>query len=227
MFSTIFESGVGSDGSPIAQAIEKATDPMLLHADWAKNLEVCDMVNATPEGQTSAVKMLRKQLKSDNAKTVRLALELADACVKNCSARLHFAVASKAFMADVAALADGRKGWEVKEESLKCIQQWGLSFKDKRDVLPVFYDTYISLKTKGVAFPKEEQSAPVFTPPPAMFDEPDSSQPGVEDAAELAKLNDDLNALDEKIKLCREIIPQSPGVCTSCELVAPKRPFLL
>jgi hypothetical protein len=45
---------------------------------------------------------------------VQLALELTDACVKNCAQRVHVAVGTKAFMADVVACtAEGKHQWEV------------------------------------------------------------------------------------------------------------------
>ena len=75
MFARIGGADVGSDGSAIAEAVARATDPLLMGADWSKNLEICDMVDSTPEGQTSLVKMLRRQLRSDNDKTVRVELQ--------------------------------------------------------------------------------------------------------------------------------------------------------
>ena len=65
---------IGSDGSAIAEAVARATDPLLIGADWSKNLEICDMVDSTPEGQVSLVKMLRRQLRSGDEKTVRIQL---------------------------------------------------------------------------------------------------------------------------------------------------------
>jgi len=242
----LFASDVGSDGSPIAEAIMKATDPMNMYADWSKNLEICDMINGTAEGQISASKMLRRQFRAESPKTVLLALELADACVKNCNARVHAAFATKAFLSDVVALTEGKKGWEVRDEALKLIAGWGRSFADRRDTMPGFHEAWMGLKHKGVAFPEVEQSAPVFTPPPAMFDDagddirapasasdgggsggagaPEASGGGrsgagaprptvkEEDAAGLAKLGDDLKVVEEKVKLCREMLPQSAGV---------------
>uniref|UniRef100_A0A7S2W1F0 VHS domain-containing protein n=1 Tax=Rhizochromulina marina TaxID=1034831 RepID=A0A7S2W1F0_9STRA len=234
-----------NDGSPVAQAIERATDPMLLTTDWGKNLEICDMINTGGQAAvTSATRMLRRQLRSDQPKTVMLALELTDACVKNCAFELHRAVASKAFMGDVVALAEGKKGFEPQELSLKLIQEWGKEFKATRSELPGFFDTYVGLKTKGAAFPESESSAPVFSPPPQITAEeppqtghasasapaaassgpgpsalpgaspgqPAPSPTGGPGEASMDKLRQDLVAVEEKIKLCREMLPESPGI---------------
>ena len=227
MFSFSSSDGPANDGSAIGNAIEQATDSMLMHADWSKNLEICDLIESTPGGPTSAVRCLRKQLRAENTKTVELALELSDACVKNTGANMHAAVATKAFMNDVVALTEGKKGWPVREEALKCIQQWALELKN----FPVFQEIYVGLKTKGVAFPEADNAgAPINTP--QSFSSSSSSSdtsgasrnnsagtggepvatPDTTDAADIMKLREDLHALSEKIKLCKEMLPESPGI---------------
>ena len=120
--------------------------------------------------------------------------------------------------------------------ALQLLQQWATAFAAERATLPAFADAVARLQAKGVQFPgaASGQSAPVFTPPPAMFPFPDENETGgqgesvgqrtsssgssggegvkAEDAAGLAKLADDLKALQEKIKLCCEMLPESPGV---------------
>lgn len=130
----------------------------------------------------------------------------------------------------------------MRDLALQLLQQWATAFAAERSTLPAFADAVARLQAKGVQFPGAEsgQSAPVFTPPPAMFPFPDeedesagqggeagqgtagssaggnssseSQSVGAEDAAGLAKLADNLKALQEKINLCREMLPESPGV---------------
>ena len=40
------------------------------------------------------------------------------------------------------------QGWDVREQSLSLLQQWGLAFQAKQDVLPYFYETYMKLRLK-------------------------------------------------------------------------------
>lgn len=36
----------------------------------------------------------------------------------------------------------------MREQSLSLLQQWGLAFQAKQDVLPYFYETYMKLRLK-------------------------------------------------------------------------------
>jgi hypothetical protein len=152
---------------------------------------------------------------------------------------------------------------QVRDLALQLLQQWAAAFESDRATLPAFADAVASLQARGVAFPAPNpgQSAPVFTPPPAMFPDEEIEVPlgstggnsgggnsgggnsggnsgggnsgsnsgggnrsggnggvaaradvAAEDAAGLAKLAGDLAALQEKVKLCREMLPGSPGV---------------
>ena len=75
--------GSNDSKNALTAAIDKATDPMLMHTDWGLNLEICDLINQSPEGALGAVRALKRKLKGD-VKVVNLALQLTDACVKNC-----------------------------------------------------------------------------------------------------------------------------------------------
>jgi hypothetical protein len=45
-------------------------------------------------------------------------------------------------------LAPCSQGWDVKEQALGLIQQWGLAFQARQDILPYFYETYMKLRLK-------------------------------------------------------------------------------
>lgn len=59
------------------------------------------------------MKALKRRLKNDNPKILQLTLTLCETAVKNCSRPLHQALGTREFLADVAGLANGQKGYEV------------------------------------------------------------------------------------------------------------------
>lgn len=70
-------------------------------------------INHRVDGPSHAAKALKRRLKSDNPKILQLALTLCEATVKNCSRPLHQALGQREFLAEVANLCNGQKGYEV------------------------------------------------------------------------------------------------------------------
>ncbi|CAM9362111.1 unnamed protein product, partial [Heterosigma akashiwo] len=136
----------GDLSTPVGKAVERATNELLLGPDWSANMDICDMIRSdtSPEENQKAVKALKKRLKSDNPKIVQLTMTLCETCVKNCGNAFHEAI-SPDFMNDMVALTEGRRGWEVREQALGLIQQWGKAFEPHRQRLPIFSATYEQL----------------------------------------------------------------------------------
>mmetsp|Transcript_1987 Transcript_1987/g.5956 ORF Transcript_1987/g.5956 Transcript_1987/m.5956 type:complete len:438 (-) Transcript_1987:600-1913(-) len=209
--------------TPVGQVVERATSDLLMGPDWGLNMELCDFINREPECAGDAVKALQKQLRAGaNTRTASLALVCAETCVKNCAVHMHSAMATKPFMDDMTALATthemGPVAHESREKALELIQDWGMAFNGR---LPVFTNTYQGLLQRGVRFaPLPEGAAPIFTPKPSVAPAaaPEAADGGEEKLAEggagdaSAKLDADLVVVAEKIKLCRDLLPESPGI---------------
>lgn len=106
--------------------------------------------------RADAVKAILHQLKQSDPKVVGLALTMIETCVKNCVSVPQNI--NRSFMDEMVNISTGRKGFDNQEEALRIIQLWGLSYARRRNELPIFYDTYTSLKTRGVRFPQAEES---------------------------------------------------------------------
>ncbi|CAN0078535.1 unnamed protein product [Ascophyllum nodosum] len=186
-------------------------------------MQICDAINQRPDGPSHAAKALKRRLKSDNPKILLLTLTLCETTVKNCSRRLHEALGQRDFMAEVAALCTGHKGFEVRSQALKLIQEWGIAFQN--DMSLAYADTYDRLRAQGARFPAVEGGAPVFTPPASSTASTRTIAPhvegalggGVKEAPEaspqtMEKLEVDLQMVKDKIILCRQMLPESAGV---------------
>ena len=220
--------------TPIGALIKSATDPLLLGPDWQKNMEVCDMVTATRDGPDQAVKALIKRFQDNDNKVVALALTVAETCMKNCGIGFA-ATVSVVYMEEIKNISKGRKGLDNQDKALKLIQQWGREFEKKKSRVPIFYDTWMGMTTRGIRFPPEEAITPSFDvtniqsrgqggasrvgkPEASLNNAEKLSSMGketrreTEPVDEFSKLNNDLDVVVEKIKLCREMLPESPGI---------------
>jgi hypothetical protein len=228
---SLFGFGTPSElQTPIGLVVKASTDSMRLTPDWQKNIEICDNINRHRDHADQASKAIKRRLSSENeAQTVFLALLLLEACMKNCTA--NFAPSfDRSLMEEVVNIAKGGKGAKNSEEALRLIQQWGKTY-DKNRLYPIFWETYSSLKQRGTTFPKDdalEASLNAASSPsqprqksiskqsasdiPVVSSSSSSSEPPQPNVNELEKLREDLDGVMEKVKLCREMIPNSPGI---------------
>ncbi|CAE7608724.1 TOL1, partial [Symbiodinium microadriaticum] len=199
----------------IGVLVKSGTDPLLLGPDWAKNIEICDHINSHNNG-ADAVKAILHQLKSSDPKVVALALTMIETCTKNCVSVPQNI--NRSFMDEMVNISTGRKGFDNQEDALKMIQMWGLSYERRRNELPLFFETYMTLKTRGIRFPEPEDQP---TSPQSRGNSDSACAHPLSRSVDMAagnqsddstKLRNDLGVVMEKIRLCREMLPESPGI---------------
>lgn len=77
---------------------------MLPSENWGLNMEICDIVNSSPDGPKDAVKAIRKRLTMSAGKNytvVMYTLTVLETCVKNCAKGFHVMVCSKEFISEL------------------------------------------------------------------------------------------------------------------------------
>ncbi|XP_022891777.1 TOM1-like protein 1 [Olea europaea var. sylvestris] len=146
--------------------VEEATVETLDEPDWATNLELCDMIN---QDRVSSVEMIRGIKKRIMLKTPRiqyLALVLLETVVKNCDKSFSEVAAERVLDEMVKLIDDPQTVVNNRNKALMLIESWGES-SDELRYLPVYEETYKSLKSRGIRFPgrDDESLAPIFTPP--------------------------------------------------------------
>ncbi|KAL2650598.1 hypothetical protein R1flu_018726 [Riccia fluitans] len=152
--------------TPADKMVEEATAENLDGPDWGRNLEICDQVNHERISGQDAVRAIKKRIMIKHPTVQILALTLLETCVKNCD-KMFSEVASEKVLDEMVKLIDDRQtSIESREKALKLVEAWGES-SDELRYLPVFEETYKSLKSRGVKFPgrDNESLAPIFTPP--------------------------------------------------------------
>lgn len=239
---SIFGFGTPSElTTHIGVMVKSATDSLRIGPDWTLNLQICDEVRRNRrEFPDQAVRAIKRRLNDNDQQTVYLALILFEACMKNCGTDFASAV-DKSVMDDMVKVAQGSKGIKNSEEALRLIATWARVFEHRKSSFPLFFDTFMHMKSRGITFPKEDESAVLsyegYERPNSRRESRDAPSSAAASVAgsveshsapvhhgaasagaadpiedEFLKLQLDLSVVMEKVNLCREILQVSPGI---------------
>ncbi|XP_037094331.1 TOM1-like protein 2, partial [Pollicipes pollicipes] len=148
-------------GNPMTTAvghkIEEATDPSLASEDWSRNMEICDLVNASDEAARDAARAIKKRLhhfSGKNYAAVMYTLTVLETCVKNCGRNFHSLICQKDYIQDLIKLIGPRNEppLAVQEKVLSMVQSWAHTFRGQPDLAGAAA-VYDELVAKGVQFP--------------------------------------------------------------------------
>ena len=84
-----------------------------------------------------------------------LAIDLIDYLVDEGKSPFHTQIASKDFLTFIISLLKIKDFPELQMKILYLIKKWGQRFESQKDILPNFYETYISLRNSNVVFPEK------------------------------------------------------------------------
>ncbi|CAI9087036.1 OLC1v1021000C1 [Oldenlandia corymbosa var. corymbosa] len=147
------------------KVVEEATAETLDEPDWASNLEICDMINHDRLNSVDLIRAIKKRIMLRNPRVQYLALVLLETVVKNCDKAFSEVAAERVLDEMVKLIDDPQTVVNNRNKALILIESWGESSGELR-YLPVFEETYKSLKSRGIRFPgrDDESLAPIFTP---------------------------------------------------------------
>ncbi|KAL8199863.1 hypothetical protein R6Q57_013431 [Mikania cordata] len=146
--------------------VEESTAETLDEPDWATNLELCDMINNERISSIDMIRAIKKRIVLKNARVQYLTLVLLETIVKNCDKAFSEVAAERVLDEMVKLIDDPQTVVNNRNKALILIEAWGESTEELR-YLPVYEETYKSLKSRGIRFPgrDSESLAPIFTPP--------------------------------------------------------------
>uniref|UniRef100_A0A0D6QZC3 VHS domain-containing protein n=1 Tax=Araucaria cunninghamii TaxID=56994 RepID=A0A0D6QZC3_ARACU len=133
--------------------VEEATTREMQEPDWAANLRICDALNSGKLPGQDVVRAIKKRLAVKNPVVQYLALVLLETCAMNCDKVFSEIASEKVLEEMVNMIDDSHTIPGNRNKVLQLIQAWGESGNDLR-YLPVFEETYKSLKSRGLRFPR-------------------------------------------------------------------------
>ncbi|GFQ02198.1 tom1-like protein 2 [Phtheirospermum japonicum] len=152
-------------GNQIDKLVEEATAETLDGPDWATNLEICDMINRDRVNSVELIRSVKRRLILKSPMAQYLSLMLLETIVKNCDRAFAEVAAERVLDEMVRLIDDPHAAVSNRNKALVMIESWGESTNELR-YLPIYEQTYKSLKTRGIRFPGRDNDslAPIFTP---------------------------------------------------------------
>ncbi|KAK2425765.1 ENTH/VHS/GAT family protein [Trifolium repens] len=149
----------------VDKLVEDATSEAHEEPDWAMNLDLCDLINTEKVNSVELIRGIKKRIMIKNPRIQYLALVLLETIVKNCEKAFSEVAAERVLDEMVRLIDDPQTVVNNRNKALVMIEAWGESTGELR-YLPVFEETYKSLRSRGIRFPgrDNESLAPIFTP---------------------------------------------------------------
>ncbi|RYR59027.1 hypothetical protein Ahy_A05g024876 [Arachis hypogaea] len=150
----------------VDKLVEDATSESLDEPDWAMNLDLCDLINTDKVNSIDLIRGIKKRIQLKSPRVQYLSLVLLETIVKNCEKAFSEVAAERVLDDMVRLIDDPQTVVNNRNKALIMIEAWGESTSELR-YLPVYEETYKSLKSRGIRFPgrDNESLAPIFTPP--------------------------------------------------------------
>lgn len=162
--------------TPESKMVDEATLPTLQEPNWGMNLRICGLLNGEEFSGQEVVKAINKKIGSGkNVVSQRLSLDLLEAIAMNCD-KVFSEIASEKVLDEMVKMIDNpATDHGNRLRGLELIRAWG----ESQDLayLPVFRQTYQSLKARGASLAAQDANSafstlgsnidqqPLFPPP--------------------------------------------------------------
>ncbi|KAG6783800.1 hypothetical protein POTOM_009474 [Populus tomentosa] len=143
--------------TPESKMVDEATLETMEEPNWGLNLRICAMINSQEFSGTEIVKAIKRKFSGKSVVSQRLSLDLLEACTSNCE-KVFSVVASEKVLDEMARMIENPQTDQGnRDRALQLIRAWGES--EDLEYLPVFHQTYMSLKERSLPPPPVEDGS--------------------------------------------------------------------
>ncbi|XWS46979.1 hypothetical protein CRYUN_Cryun14cG0114600 [Craigia yunnanensis] len=144
--------------TPESKMVDEATLETLEEPNWGMNMRICAMINSEEFNGTEIVRAIKKKISGKNVVSQRLSLDLLEACTMNCEKVASEVASEKVLEEMVKMIENPHTDHGNRESALQLIGAWGQS--EDLAYLPVFQQTYTSLKERSTHLPVDNENLP-------------------------------------------------------------------
>lgn len=147
-----------------AELVNSATSDKLAEMDWAKNIEICELVARDQRQAKDVVKAIKKRLGSKNPNTQLYAVLLLEMLMNNIGENVHKLVIDTGILPILVKIVKKKSDLPVRERIFLLLDATQTSLGGASGKFPQYYSAYYDLVSAGVEFPQRPHATPSNPP---------------------------------------------------------------
>ncbi|KAB2055864.1 hypothetical protein ES319_A11G066500v1 [Gossypium barbadense] len=147
-----------------AELVNSATSDKLAEMDWAKNIEICELVARDQRQAKDVFKAIKKRLGSKNPNTQLYAVLLLEMLMNNIGENVHKLVIDTGILPILVKIVKKKSDLPVRERIFLLLDATQTSLGGASGKFPQYYSAYYDLVSAGVAFPQRPHATPSNRP---------------------------------------------------------------
>lgn len=143
-----------------SELVNSATSDKLSEMDWAKNIEICELVACDHRQAKDVVKAIKKCLGSKNANTQLFSVLLLEMLMNNIGEHVHQQVIEMGILPILVKIVKKKSDHCVGDKIFLLLDAAQTSLGGNSGRFPQYYSAYCELVSAGVQFPQSSSDAP-------------------------------------------------------------------
>ncbi|XP_027905162.1 TOM1-like protein 5 [Vigna unguiculata] len=140
-----------------AELVNGATSEKLAETDWAKNIEICELVAHDRRQARDVVKAIKKRLGSKHPDTQLYAVMLLEMLMNNIGEHIHEQVIDTGIIPILVKIVKKKSDLPVRERIFLLLDATQTSLGGASGKFPQYYNAYYELVSAGVQFSQRDQ----------------------------------------------------------------------
>ncbi|KAK8587695.1 hypothetical protein V6N13_086675 [Hibiscus sabdariffa] len=156
-----------------AELVNSATSEKLAEMDWARNIEICELVARDQRQAKDVVKAIKKRLGSKNPNAQLYAVLLLEMLMNNIGENVHKLVIDTGILPILVKIVKKKSDLPVRERIFLLLDATQTSLGGASGKFPQYYSAYYDLVSNGVEFPQRSHTTP-SNPPASLPTKPNT-----------------------------------------------------
>lgn len=141
-----------------AELVNAATSEKLAETDWAKNIEICELVARDKRQARDVIKAIKKRLGSKHPDAQLYAVTLLEMLMNNTGEHIHEQVIDIGIIPILVKIVKKKSDLPVRERIFLLLDATQSSLGGASGKFPQYYNAYYDLVNAGVQFPQSAQA---------------------------------------------------------------------